>query len=202
MAPSERAQFGTGHSPDEHGHQPGRHLIVGNFVVGVGADQECDFVGGEFAAIALLADEVERAHACRSAGVRSVRLADWTSVSVRQEQGSLHCGAGWWKVFPAPLGCDVAGRKRGFDSISGMRLLVLLLASAVALAQRTPGSPLDHLPPNIEVLTHFGERADISPDNQRVAFMTKSFGDAMVVDLKSRVIQCLTCNVPAPLFCG
>jgi hypothetical protein len=81
-----------------------------------------------------------------------------------------------------------------------MRLLVLLLTSALALAQRTPGSPLDHLPPNIEVLTHFGERADVSPDNQRVAFMTKSFGDAMVIDLKSRVIQCLTCNVPGAAF--
>ena len=81
-----------------------------------------------------------------------------------------------------------------------MRLLVLLLTSALALAQRNPGSPLDHLPPNIEVLTHFGERADISPDNQRVAFMAKSFGDAMVIDLKSRIIQCLTCNVPGAAF--
>ncbi|PYX81011.1 MAG: hypothetical protein DMG70_21475 [Acidobacteria bacterium] len=52
----------------------------------------------------------------------------------------------------------------------------------------------------MEILTHFGERADISPDNQRVAFMAKSFGDGMVVDLKSRVIQCLTCNVPAAAF--
>ena len=59
---------------------------------------------------------------------------------------------------------------------------------------------MQHLPFNIEVLTHFGERADISPDNQRVAFMAKSFGDAMVIDLKSRVIQCLTCNVPAAVF--
>ena len=30
--------------------------------------------------------------------------------------------------------------------------------------------------------------------------MTKSFGDAMVIDLKSHVIQCLTCNVPAAVF--
>ena len=30
--------------------------------------------------------------------------------------------------------------------------------------------------------------------------MTKSFGDAMVIDLKSRVIQCLTCNVPGAAF--
>src|SRR6478752_5233480 len=81
-----------------------------------------------------------------------------------------------------------------------MRLLVLLLTSALALAQRTPGSPLDHLPSNVEVLTHFGERADISPDNQRVAFMTKSFGDAMLIDLKTRVITCLTCNVPGAAY--
>jgi len=81
-----------------------------------------------------------------------------------------------------------------------MRWLPLLLVPSLALAQRAPGSPLEHLPKNIEVLTNFGERADISPDNQRVAFMTKSFGDAMVVDLKTRVIQCLTCNVPAAAF--
>ena len=56
----------AGHAPDEHSHQPGRHLIVGNFVVGVGTDEELDFVRGEFAAIALFADEVEGAHGhCR-----------------------------------------------------------------------------------------------------------------------------------------
>src|SRR5260370_29381953 len=76
-------------------------------------------------------------------------------------------------------------------------LLVLMLPLA---AQRKPGSQLDHLPPNIEVLTHFGERADISPDNRQVAFMTKSFGDAMMIDLDTRVIRCLTCNVPAAAF--
>jgi hypothetical protein len=82
-----------------------------------------------------------------------------------------------------------------------MKLLpfVLLLAAPFAL-QRTPGSPLDKLPPNIEMLTYFGERADISPDNARIAFMAKSFGDAMVVDLKTRVIRCLTCNVPGAAF--
>ena len=77
---------------------------------------------------------------------------------------------------------------------------MLLFVSAISLAQRSPGNPLEHLPPNIEILTHFGERADISPDNQRVAFMAKSFGDAMVVDLKSHAIQCLTCNVPGAAF--
>ena len=87
-----------------------------------------------------------------------------------------------------------------------MKILVALFAvSAVTLLAQAPrtrqvGNPLDHLPPNIEVLTHFGERADISPDNQHVAFMAKSFGDAMSIDLKTRAITCLTCNVPAAVF--
>jgi len=50
------------------------------------------------------------------------------------------------------------------------------------------------------VLTHFGERADISPDNSAIAFMAKSFGDAMTIDLGTRTIRCLTCNVPATAF--
>jgi len=79
-------------------------------------------------------------------------------------------------------------------------LLLALLLTLPLGAQRKPGSQLDHLPPNMEVLTHFGERADISPDNQRVAFMAKSFGDAMVIDLKTREIRCLTCNVPGAAF--
>jgi hypothetical protein len=81
-----------------------------------------------------------------------------------------------------------------------MRSLLALLALFLPFATRSPENPLDHLPPNVEVLTHFGERADISPDNQRVAFMAKSFGDAMVIDLRTRVIQCLTCNIPAAAF--
>lgn len=79
-------------------------------------------------------------------------------------------------------------------------LFVATLLAAQAKPSRKIGDPLDHLPPNIEVLTHFGERADISPDNRRVAFMTKSFGDAMLIDLKTRVITCLTCNVPGAAF--
>src|SRR5215471_8795147 len=81
-----------------------------------------------------------------------------------------------------------------------MRTWLLLLVLAVPAGQRLPDDPLQHLPSNIEILTHFGERADISPDNQRVAFMGKSFGDAMVIDLKSREIRCLTCNIPAAVF--
>jgi hypothetical protein len=78
-------------------------------------------------------------------------------------------------------------------------LLALLLTLPLG-AQRKPGNQLDNLPSNMEALTRFGERADISPDNQRVAFMAKSFGDAMTIDLKTREIRCLTCNVPGAAF--
>jgi hypothetical protein len=91
--------------------------------------------------------------------------------------------------------------------MSGMKIMLvlaglLLASSAISQEQhsRKTGDPLEHLPSNIEVLTHFGERADISPDNQRVAFMAKSFGDAMLIDLKTRIITCLTCNVPGAVF--
>lgn len=77
---------------------------------------------------------------------------------------------------------------------------ILLVLTLPWFQQRAPGSQLDRLPPEIEVVTQFGERADISPDNERIAFMAKSFGDAMVADLKTRAIRCLTCNVPGAAF--
>ena len=81
-----------------------------------------------------------------------------------------------------------------------LTIVILLLGAPAAMAQRKAGDPLEHLPPNIEILTHFGERADISPDNRRVAFMNKSFGDAFVLDLQTRIVRCLTCNVPGAAF--
>src|SRR4051812_23332089 len=81
------------------------------------------------------------------------------------------------------------------------RLLLLSLAMCAALlAQRKTGSPLENLPKNTEILTHFGERADISPDNQRIAFMSGSFGNAFVIDLKTRIVRCLTCGIPGASF--
>ena len=83
-----------------------------------------------------------------------------------------------------------------------MRTAVLLLVAGSVLAQspRKSGSPLESLPKNIEVLTQFGERADFSPSNTEVAFMAKSFGDAFVIDLKTRGIRCLTCGIPGAAF--
>ncbi|MCL6544016.1 MAG: hypothetical protein K6T61_02230 [Bryobacteraceae bacterium] len=83
-----------------------------------------------------------------------------------------------------------------------IRLSVCWLLGCVLMGQSPlkKGSPLDALPPNMEVLTYFGERADFSPDNQEIAFMGKSFGDAFVINLKTRQIRCLTCNVPGAAF--
>ncbi len=71
----------------------------------------------------------------------------------------------------------------------------MMLAAATMLAaaggQKT-GSPEDHLPPNITRLTSFGERASWSPDGTRIAFMSKSFGDAFVVDVATQTIRLLT----------
>jgi hypothetical protein len=78
--------------------------------------------------------------------------------------------------------------------------VALACAALLAAEGRKQDSPLEHLPKNIAVLTQFGERADFSPDNQRVAFMAKSFGDAFVIDLKTRAIRCLTCSVPGAAF--
>ncbi|MBI2685210.1 MAG: hypothetical protein HYX27_02765 [Acidobacteria bacterium] len=78
--------------------------------------------------------------------------------------------------------------------------LVALLFLIPLLAERKQGSPLEHLPKSMQMLTHFGERADFSPDNSRIAFMAKSFGDAFVIDLKTKIIRCLTCSVPGAAF--
>ena len=80
----------------------------------------------------------------------------------------------------------------------------VLVFAAMALAvvalkarQQKTGSPEDHLPSNITQLTAFGERASWSPDGERIAFMSKSFGDAFVVDIKTKIIRLLT-HYPNP----
>lgn len=72
-------------------------------------------------------------------------------------------------------------------------ILVASLAAGLTAGQgNRTGSPEEHLPPNITQLTGFGERASWSPDGARIAFMSKSFGDAFVVNVKTKVITLLT----------
>lgn len=78
---------------------------------------------------------------------------------------------------------------------------VLLLAAAVAVAAppAPEGSPADHLPPEITRLTAFGERADWSADGRKLLFLSKTFGDALELDLATREIRNLTAFYP---HCG
>jgi dipeptidyl aminopeptidase/acylaminoacyl peptidase len=80
---------------------------------------------------------------------------------------------------------------------TGFLTLVLGLAAAGMQAQgRKAGNPEKELPPNITQLTGFGERAAWSPDDQRVAFMEKSFGDAFEIDLRTKLTRLLTGHFP------
>lgn len=69
--------------------------------------------------------------------------------------------------------------------------LALLLAGFAPQGTRQ-GSPEENLPANIARLTHFGERASWSPDDKRIVFMEKSFGDVYEVDVASKNIRLLT----------
>ena len=78
------------------------------------------------------------------------------------------------------------------------RLSVVLLGlSITAFAQPKAGeSPADHLPPHIVRLTAFGERADWSADGKKILFLSKTFGDAMEIDIATRAIRNLTAHYP------
>jgi len=72
-------------------------------------------------------------------------------------------------------------------------LLTISLSSPSRGAEKDPG---DELPPNITRLTAFGERADWSHDGKRVLFLSKTFGDAMEIDLRTKAIRNLTAHYP------
>jgi len=57
------------------------------------------------------------------------------------------------------------------------------------------GDPLHHLPPNVRLISSFGERGVFSPDSRKIAFIGKSFGDAYEYDIESGTVRNLTVNV-------
>ena len=88
-------------------------------------------------------------------------------------------------------------------TLISLGIVVLLLVASAGDAQSRPttaaadtDSPAEHLPPHITQLTHFGERADWSHDGKRVLFLSKTFGDAMEIDVETKVIRNLTAHYP------
>lgn len=76
-----------------------------------------------------------------------------------------------------------------------LALALALTTPALGQARRT-GTPEANLPPNIQQLTGFGERASWSPDGKRIAFIAKSFKDAFEIDLDTRLTRLLTGHFP------
>jgi Tol biopolymer transport system component len=77
----------------------------------------------------------------------------------------------------------------------------LMLLSCVTILRATAQTnlnenPIDHLPPHITQVTWFGERADWSLDGRRILFLSKTFGDAMELDLATKRIRNLTAHYP------
>src|SRR5437899_11787316 len=65
-----------------------------------------------------------------------------------------------------------------------------------AASPKVGESPADHLPAHITQVAWFGERADWSHDGKKILFLSKTFGDAMELDLQSKHIRNLTAHYP------
>jgi hypothetical protein len=68
--------------------------------------------------------------------------------------------------------------------------------NSAAAEARIGQSPADQLPPHIRQVTWFGERADWSLDGKRILFLSKTFGDAMELELATGHIRNLTGHYP------
>ena len=83
---------------------------------------------------------------------------------------------------PDPFKGDCVSMKTAYRRFT-LILPFAMLPWAVGAEIERSGSPADDLPPHITRLTWFGERADWSHDGNRILFLSKTFGDAMEVDL-------------------
>jgi Tol biopolymer transport system component len=71
-------------------------------------------------------------------------------------------------------------------------IIILFASPAAQDVGKKQSSPIDDLPPYITKLTNFGQRADWSPDGNRLLFIEKTFGDVYEVDLATKIIRPLT----------
>jgi len=73
-------------------------------------------------------------------------------------------------------------------------LAIAAVLRAAGAESKAGESPADHLPSHISQVTWFGERADWSHDGKKILFLTKTFGDAMEIDLATKRIRNLTAH--------
>jgi hypothetical protein len=100
--------------------------------------------------------------------------------------------AGWSELTKEDAMKSESRRMRGFVQAASA-----LTSTALLAADLTSGeSPADHLPPHITQVTWFGERADWSHDGKKILFLSKTFGDAMELDLATKRIRNLTAHYP------
>jgi hypothetical protein len=81
-------------------------------------------------------------------------------------------------------------------SLFSVLITPLIATFAFAAEPQAGESPADHLPPHITQLTAFGERPDWSADGKRILFLSKTYGDALEIDLSTRAIRNLTAHYP------
>jgi hypothetical protein len=87
--------------------------------------------------------------------------------------------------------------------VPGCVVLAALCFPFIVTGQQAPPTtpagvvpPDQKLPPHIRKLTGFGERAEFSLDGKRVLFLSKTFGDAMEIELATGDIRNLTSHFP------
>src|SRR6266542_3831166 len=78
----------------------------------------------------------------------------------------------------------------------GLLVLLLCIGASVVRAAEEGADPTEHLPPHITQVTWFGERADWSHDGKKILFLSKTFGDAMEIELATRRFRNLTAHYP------
>lgn len=75
--------------------------------------------------------------------------------------------------------------------------LALSAALPASAAAPKPGeNPADNLPAHIRRVTGFGERADWSHDGRKILFLSKTYGDAMELDLATNMVRNRTAHYP------
>ena len=60
----QRGKLGAVHPANPGGHQPRRHLVIGDFPARVTGHEKVDFLVGKFPGITFFADQINGAHAC------------------------------------------------------------------------------------------------------------------------------------------